>query len=131
MAHDGHRINVQVHLVGSEAPSAAVLLPHPGEVVGGKVADALGNEAEARGRTLLVGMKELAVVVCAFPAESVHLKVLNHCAVLEAEVLKYARLSIPFAVALFAQLFITTIIMRYILRGRHWLHLLVPWIPND
>ena len=71
LAHDGHRINVQVQLIRGEAPPPSVLLPHSGEVVGGEVADAFGNHAEARGRTLLVGMEQLAVVVGASSAQVV------------------------------------------------------------
>lgn len=84
MAHDGHRIDVQVELIRGEAPPLSVLLPHSGEVVGGEVADALGDHAEARGRALLVGMEQLAVVVGASSAQMVCLEVLDCCAVLKA-----------------------------------------------
>ena len=71
MADNGHGINFQVHLVGGEASPLSVLLPHSEEVVGGEVADALGNQTEAGGRALLVGMEQLAVVVGASSAQVV------------------------------------------------------------
>ena len=73
MADNGNRINFQVHLVGGEASPLSVLLPHSEEVVGGEVADALGNQTEAGGRALLVGMEQLAVVVGALAAQGISL----------------------------------------------------------